>query len=128
LYQIIGILTIAGHAVYVPRLIRGLSQTAISENGINNWTVVDINDIEDIVVPEDTFGLLSWWWDLDSPSTASLNIPAEIEAALRGSKLEYEKVSNIGDSNTTVSLMSPSFTRRISLRLVSPKHRKFYTK
>jgi len=60
--------------------------------GISDWKQVDIHDIGDIVIPETTLGLSTWWMDLESNQVVFPCLPAEIESALLPSTAKQGKV------------------------------------
>jgi hypothetical protein len=82
LYKVIGIMEIGGQDVYIPRLVCGLSNCAISSGGINSWTKIDMYDISDIPPPTTMLGLTTWWSDLSSRQMSFPSFPAEINSAI----------------------------------------------
>ena len=86
-------MTMSGNDIYIPRLVRGLSNCGITMDGLGNSKALDILDISDIVIPQNTFGLAAWWSDIGRTPVIFPTFPADIEEALQ---------SNDFDQNTRV--------------------------
>jgi len=85
-------MTISGNNVYIPRLVRGLSKCGITMDGIGDWKAIDIYDISDIVIPQNTFGLAAWWSDIGKTPAIFPTFPADIEDALQSYHSNQTKV------------------------------------
>ena len=73
----------SGNDIHIPRLVQGLSKCGITVDGIGNWKAIDIHDISDIVIPQNTFGLAVWWSDIGRTPAIFPTFPADIEEALQ---------------------------------------------
>src|SRR5882762_5632523 len=85
-------MAMSGSDIYIPQLVRGLSKCAITMDGITNWSLVDIYDISDIVIPQNTFGLAAWWSDIRRTPAIFPTFPADIEGALRSNDSHQTQV------------------------------------
>lgn len=88
-------MTISGHDIYVPRLIQALSKIPITAQSLRNLSELDVNDIEDIQVPQTFLGLPTWWNDLLEHPHEDFTMPsnpADINAALSEYAANHTKV------------------------------------
>jgi hypothetical protein len=59
-----------------------LSRISITSKHITNLSEVDVDDVEDIQIPQTFLGLPTWWMDLELPLSILPSTPADINAAL----------------------------------------------